>query len=50
MNTLKEVAREMGYNELEDSFVARGIATLEEINRWQKNRELGERFGIEITN
>jgi len=50
MNTLKEVAREKAYNDLERDFLKRGIATLEEINRWQKNRELGERFGIEITN
>ena len=48
MKTIKQLAIEQSYNKTEQDFIARGLATQEEIERWQNNRELSERFGIEI--
>ena len=48
--TLKHLAINQKYEEVEQEFVDRGLATLEEVDRWQKNRELSNRFGIEISN
>ena len=45
---IKEIAKEIAYEKTEQDFLARGLATQEEIERWQKNRELSERFGIEL--
>ena len=47
--TLRELAIAVGYEEKEIEFVERGLATNEEVQRWRKNRELSERFGIEIS-
>ena len=49
MRTLKDLAIAQGYKEKEQEFIARGLATQEEVDRWSKSRELQERFGIEIT-
>ena len=50
MKTIKQLAIEQSYEKTEQDFLARGLATPEEIQRLQKNRELSERFGIEISN
>ena len=50
MRTLKDLAIAQGYKEKEQEFIARGLATPEEISRIRENRELSERYGIEITN
>ena len=48
MKTIKQLAIEQSYEKTEQDFLARGLATAEEIRRLQKNRELSERYGIEI--
>ena len=50
MKTIKQLAIEQSYEKTEQDFIARGLATEEEVQRLRKNRELSERYGIEITN
>ena len=50
MKTLKDIAISLGYEEKEREFVDRGLMTEEERKRSHQNRELSERFGVEITN
>ena len=50
MKTIKQLAIEQSYEKTEQDFLLRGLATPEEIERSKKNRELSERFGIEISN
>ena len=50
MKDIKQLAIEQNYEKVEQDFLKRGLAIEEEIRRLQKNRELSERYGIEITN
>jgi len=46
MNNEKRTEKEV--EDIERDSLPRGIATVEEINRLQKKRELNKRFGLEL--